>query len=262
MVSGMKQWMIDLIAKRNPIFGAHLERIGLLRIIPAALAMYLLIPVYIFQHLIVMVLLYNGIVCPLVGVKRVRLRNYIIIDRHLIPGLSLTGRFHCIYCGYANGICVATGVLLTQVSLASEESAGGRVGVAAIPFFLASALSTLCQSLEALVYNYAIAPPLGLNTVTVDEADQRMREQGFADEFLLFGQMGGTLLRVDQRFAWIMAHALEQVESQWCPIKHLDHGPEAVFPEHHKFFVERCELCELKRVLLCEGSLSPRKPNR
>ncbi|HKI59502.1 MAG TPA: hypothetical protein VKA23_00580 [Mariprofundaceae bacterium] len=247
--------------KRNPIFGSQLKRMSFLRILTAALTMYLVIPVYLFLHLICLTLLYNGIVCPLLGIERIKLRNYIIIDRHLIPGLSLTARFHCIYCGYANGICVATGVLLTQISKVSKESISPTFRLlVTIPYFLASSLSSLGQLLIVIDYNLAISPPLGLHTMSIKEAYAKMAKVAFGDSFTIFGTVGQQFIRFEHAFALILANALEQVESQWCPIKHLNRNPDAIFPEHHSFFVERCELCELKKVLCAEGTVSPRKP--
>ncbi len=249
------------IMKRNPIFGSQLKRMSFFRILTAALTMYLVIPVYFFLHLVCLMLLYNRIVCPLLGVERIRLRNYIIIDRHLIPGLSLTARFHCIYCGYANGICVAMGVLLTQISNVSEAPLSPtQKALVSIPYFLTSSLSSLAQLLIVIDYNLAISPPLGLHKMSMKEAYEKMAETGFGDTFTIFGSVGQQFLRFEHGCALILANALEQVESQWCPIKHLDRNPHAIFPEHHKFFVERCELCELKKVLCSEGTVSPRKP--
>lgn len=249
------------IMKRNPIFGSQLKRISLFRIITAALTMYLVIPVYLFLHLVCLMLMYNRIVCPLLGIDRIKLRNYIIIDRHLIPGLSLTARFHCIYCGYANGICVATGALLTQISRVSKESFNpGKRALITIPYLLASSLSSLGQLLVVIDYNLGISPLLRLHKISLKEAYAKMNAVGFADSFTVFGTMGQHFIRFEHACALILANALEQVESQWCPIKHLDKNSHAIFPEHHKFFVERCELCELKKILCAEGTVSPRKP--
>lgn len=255
----LKKALINLISRRNPIFAGNLTYFGFLRVIPAALSMYLLIPVYIFHHLVVMILLYNWIICPLLGVQRIRLRNYIIIDRHKLPGLSYTGRFHCIYCGYANGICVAMGVLLTQISQAEPVSAGRRV-LAALPYLLASTLSSIHQSLVVLFYNIGMAPPMGLHRLSYAQAYETMERGGFGDGFTAYGSLGRALIRYEQSCVLICANALGQVESQWCPVKHLHDNPDAVFPEHQQFFVERCELCELKHILGKNGSVSPRKP--
>ena len=261
MMGTFKESFKAWVMRRNPIFGSQLKRMNFFRILTAALTMYLVIPVYFFLHLVCLILMYNWIVCPLLGVERIKLRNYIIIDRHLIPGLSLTARFHCIYCGYANGICVAMGVLLAQISNVSEASLSpAKRALVAIPYFLASSLSSLGQLLIVIDYNLAISPPLGLHKMSIKEAYAKMDEVDFADTFTIFGTTGQQFIRFEHACALILANALEQVESQWCPIKHLNKNSDAVFPEHHKFFVERCELCELKKVLCADGTVSPRKP--
>ncbi|WP_157821246.1 hypothetical protein [Mariprofundus ferrinatatus] len=255
----MHQRLIDLIGKRNPIFAGNIERVGLLRIIPAALAMYLLIPFFIFLHVVCLMLLYNTMICLLLGVEQVKLRNYIIIDRHKLTGLSYTGRFHCIYCGYANGICVAFGVLLTQISSVSGHEGEKRGLLPSITYFAAAFLTAMSMSIIVLMYNVVIATALGLHRLGMSQAYDKMDEGGFGNGFTIFGRAGYLSLRYQQALILVLANILEQIESQWCPIKHLDREG-AVYPEHHKFFVERCELCELKRILSCEGSVSPRKP--
>lgn len=248
--------------KRNPIFGSHLQRIGLLRIIPGAVAMYLMIPVFLFIHLVCIKLLYNSIICPLLSIERMNLRHYIIFDRHIIAGLSWTGRFHCVYCEYANGLCVATGVLLTKIADESKPSSSSLLNpVIALFYLLTSLLSILSMTLVVLSFNYVIAPALGLHRATVKESFEKMDAFGFGHRFNRFGSLGRALLRCENCCALLLANALEQVESQWCPIKHLDTHKEIVLPLHHAFFLERCELCKLRKVLCSEGSVSPRKPS-
>lgn len=246
--------------KRNPIFGSHWQRIGLLRIVVPAISMYAVIPVYLFIHLICIKLLYNLILCPLLEVERINLKKYIIIDRHLIPGLSLTAKFHCVYCGYANGLCVAIPVLLTRMSEAKGADNLLLRLIASALYFVTSSLSSISQSIVIVSYNFGISPSMGLHRITMKESYEKMDATGFAGEFTVFGKLGRTFLRYEYSCALILANALGQVESQWCPIKHLDIDPEVVLPEHHKYFIDRCELCELRQVLCNEGSVSPRKP--
>ena len=130
------------------------------------------------------------------------------------------------------------------------------------PYFIASLLSSLGQLLIALLYNVAMAPLLGLHRLNFKEACAKMDAAGFGSQFTIFGDAGQTTLR--HEFAWLLitANALEQVESQWCPIRHLAGNPQAEFPEHHRLFVERSELCELRKVLVRDGSVSARKPKQ
>jgi len=252
-----KDWMM----KRNPIFWSLIQKFGLLRLLPPAFGMYILIPVYPILHIICIKLLYNFIVCPLLSVQPINLKNYIIIDRHKISGMSMTARFHCMYCEYANGICVAMGALLGRIACEAKPPAGMPLKALALMVYMpASLLSSLCQSCVMVLYNAAIAPTIGLHRVTLKQAYEKMDASGFADAFTPFGSFGRLLLRYENSVALIHANALEQVESQWCPIRHLATNPEAIFPDHHVNFLDRCELCELRKILCTEGSVSPRKP--
>ncbi|NWF39108.1 hypothetical protein F3F96_08175 [Mariprofundus sp. NF] len=256
MIEKIKAWFI----RRNPIFTSHLQRNGLLRLVPPALAMYAMIPVYIFFHIICIKLLYNLIICPLLKIEPIALKHYIVIDRHLLPGLSYTAKFHCAYCGYANGLSVATSVLLTRISL--EATAPGNAVVrlfAKLIYLLTSSLSILAQSLVTLSFDYVMAPLLGLHRLSMQQASEKMKSNGFADDFRVFGSLGRRFLRFEYNTSLRHANSLEQIESQWCPIKHID-KPGAIYPEHHKFFIERCELCKLRKVLCSEGTVSTRKP--
>ena len=206
------------IMKRNPIFGSHWQRIGLLRIIPGALAMYLLIPVFIFMHLICLKLIYNTIICPLLAIDRIDLRQYIVFDRHIIAGLSWTGRFHCVYCEYANGLCVATGVLLSSIASESKAPAGAIYRPLIIAFYLiASAFSAFSMSLVNLLFHFIMAPALGLHRITMKSSYEKMDVAGFAGKFIEFGMLARAFLRHENCQALLLANALEQVESQWCP---------------------------------------------
>ncbi len=41
---------------------------------------------------------------PIYNIARVRRSDYIIIDRHQLSFLNIFEKFHCMYCGYANGL--------------------------------------------------------------------------------------------------------------------------------------------------------------
>ena len=41
---------------------------------------------------------------PLFRIRRVRRRDYIVIDRHKLAYLNGIERFNCVYCGYVNGV--------------------------------------------------------------------------------------------------------------------------------------------------------------
>lgn len=48
--------------------------------------------------------LYQLTCFPIYGIATVRRADYIVIDRHHLGYLNAFERFHCVYCGYANGL--------------------------------------------------------------------------------------------------------------------------------------------------------------
>jgi len=106
---------------------------------------------------------------------------------------------------------------------------------------------------------HVMAPLLGLHRMSMQQATDKMKASAFADEFTVFSKPGRLFMRFEYNSSLRHANSLEQIESQWCPIKHQD-IPGAVYPEHHQFFIERCELCKLRKVLCSEGTVSTRKP--
>jgi hypothetical protein len=48
--------------------------------------------------------LFQGLCFPAHGITRVRRRDHIVIDRHLLPYLNAVQKLNCVYCGYANGL--------------------------------------------------------------------------------------------------------------------------------------------------------------
>jgi hypothetical protein len=63
----------------------------------------LLIP---FMLLDVGVQIYQWLIFPLLGITRVRRRDYFVLDRHRLPYQDVLQKANCLYCGYANGVLV------------------------------------------------------------------------------------------------------------------------------------------------------------
>jgi hypothetical protein len=57
-----------------------------------------------FLLLDVWVQLYQAAAFRLLGISRVRRRDYIVIDRHRLPYLTTIQKANCVYCGYINGV--------------------------------------------------------------------------------------------------------------------------------------------------------------
>jgi hypothetical protein len=48
--------------------------------------------------------LYQRFCFPLFGIRKVRRRDYIVVDRHKLAYLNGIEKLNCVYCGYANGV--------------------------------------------------------------------------------------------------------------------------------------------------------------
>lgn len=57
-----------------------------------------------FSFLDICITMYQFICFPLYRINKVKRSRYIVIDRHNLKHLNSIERFHCIYCGYANGL--------------------------------------------------------------------------------------------------------------------------------------------------------------
>jgi hypothetical protein len=97
---------------------------------------------------------------------------------------------------------------------------------------------------------------LGLHWASNKEVRERLRTENYAGGYN--APLRG-LLRFAKLYSEKLLTNLEQIESQWCPIKHLE-SKEIVLPDHHKNFIPREKLDELIHVLETDGSVSPRKP--
>ncbi len=49
------------------------------------------------------VIIYQAVAFPLYGIKKVKRKHYIKIDRHKQNTINAFEKFYCAYCGYANG---------------------------------------------------------------------------------------------------------------------------------------------------------------
>lgn len=70
-------------------------------IISAPFIYSMIIPFVLFD---ICISVYQIICFPLYQIKMVKRSRYIVIDRYHLRHLNSFERFHCIYCGYANGL--------------------------------------------------------------------------------------------------------------------------------------------------------------
>jgi len=72
-----------------------------LNIITAPIIYSMFIPLIISD---IFVSFYQATCFPIYKIKKVRRSHYIVIDRNQLSYLNLFEKFHCVYCGYANGL--------------------------------------------------------------------------------------------------------------------------------------------------------------
>lgn len=250
-------WVFEVPIIWN-IFGSHAKRLGLTRVMFGGFSMYLSLPFFIITHATGLALVIQYGLTPLFRLKRRGLRDYIIIDRYKIAGLTTMDKINCAFCGYANG-----SIHFLNTWLDDLASAAPRLGLtqkllagALLSFYLPF-LAVLQTVTLHVVYELLVAAPLGLASMTRIAAQRRLAEMRDyqAEEYSLFM----VILRQQKLFSMRMAFALAQIESSWCPLKHLRRGPEVSFPDHHASFFEADQVDEMLSTLVEHGSALKRQ---
>lgn len=78
-----------------------LRESSFLKILTAPVVYSIVIPLTLLDLFVV---LFQSICFPLYGIPKVQRRDYIVLDRHLLPYLNFVEKINCVYCGYANGV--------------------------------------------------------------------------------------------------------------------------------------------------------------
>jgi hypothetical protein len=238
------------------IFLIHARRIGWIRTIIGGFMQYLSVLEFIFIHLTTIVLLYQGMLAPFFNIKKFKIRDYIRMDRGKIKDMVLFDRINCDFCSYANGTAKLWNDQLDAI--ASSDLGKGMFfrklisGLYAIFIFIFIFFNFFFSK----VLYFIISLFLGLHWTSTTKAWKAIKESKY-------GARHNPILRWILRFAKLYAYSLslnlEQIESQWCPLKHKE-GGSMVLPEHHKNFYDSEKLQELYEVLERDGSVSPLKP--
>jgi hypothetical protein len=261
------------LSGRAPISGSHVRRLGARRVWLGGGSMYFSTPMFVAVHAATR-LAFDGVVGPLMGVQGKPPRRYLVVlDRFRIRELPFLDRLGCAFCGYANGVCMMASDRLDRLAeRAGEVSAprrlptlprdslasGARKLLAGVTGAVASAalLPFQLHALE-LVYGRVVAPTLGLHHLSAAAAETQLETLGYAAGA---GPLARRLLRHHKRFLVRVATALEQIESAWCPLRHLKQPPEIEVPPHHARFFAHDQLDEMRRTLRAEGTVSELKP--
>jgi len=209
-------------------------------------------------HFFGFIVVVNLLLEPLLGLKHLPGRNYIIIDRYKIKGISRFERLNCMFCGWANGLSMLMHARLEQLGSFDQEVPAWKKLIIALVLALIMPILIITQTMMfQFVYNILISRPLGMKRMSRREAYREISDIGFASQL---GFMAGTLVKYQKSCDLRLENALEQIESSWCPLKHLDQREEVVYSRHHKNFFDPDQIEEMKKVLQSEGTVSDVKP--
>ncbi len=238
------------------IFMTHVRRIGWVRTALGGGLMYVSVAEFIFLHLTTIIVLYRWLLAPFFSLPRFRIRDYIVLDRRKIEGMRAFDKFNCEFCGYANGTAKLWNVEVDAIAAANLRGGNPVLKLVAFLYTVCLLVFLLFNFVFSKLLYWVISAFLGFHRADTASILRRLRESGYA---------GGHAfpLRVAIRFAKMYAESLasnlEQIESSWCPLKHIETGTN-VPSEHHAYFYERDKLVEAIDALAKDGSVSPRKP--
>jgi hypothetical protein len=238
------------------IFLTHMRRIGIPRTFLGGGLMYVSFLEFVFIHLTSIIILYRLLLSPVFKLRKFRIKDYIILDRGRIEGMTLLDRINCEFCGYANGTTRLWNAELDE--LAGTGLGKGRILAKAVVglYALCLAVFSVFSFIFSKILFAIIALFLGYHWASTKETRLRLRETGYGNAH---NPVMRLLIRFAKVYAETLATNLEQIESSWCPLKHVETAT-TVVPGHHANFLGRDELPAVLEVLAKDGTVSPRKP--
>lgn len=246
------------ISDRWPIAGSQIKRIGFLRVLVGGGSMYLSIPLFLIIQIAGFIVMMKWIIGPLLGLRDLPFRNYIIIDRYRIEGLSALDKLNCVFCGWANGLSMLMHARLEQLGNFFGEVPFWKKAVIGGTSALFMPLIAGMQTIGIhLIYNILVSRLLGMKRLSAREAYDKLEDLEYA---VHMNSSAGKILRYQKTFDLRLDNALEQIESSWCPFKHLDKRKECVYPVYQEKYFEPHQIEEMKKVLQTEGTVSDTKP--
>jgi len=245
-------------ALMSPIFSSHVKRIGWTRTLSGGLPMYTCIPLLVIMHVTTCVAGYQWLMRPLLNLPKVKWRNHVIIDRQRIDGMNWFDAFNCMFCGYANGLTVMANIEIDHLSRVDlkQISPGRKALFAALSLVFVPLLLVFELGLQ-IIYNILVSRPLGMHRVSLAEAGHLLKKTHYAEQFNAPAQQ---FVRAAKSLVLRFALALEQIESSWCPLKHLERREGIVYPGHHDKFFGPHEIEQMRHALLTKGTVSDRHP--
>ena len=217
------------------ILRIHIARLGYARVSVGALGMYVTAPAFLIVHVLVVRILAQGVVMPLLGLARPQLADYMPIDRYRVRGLGLVDIVNCLFCGWVNGIA---GYMNAVTDRAARYNGDPHLLVRMVLYALGAIYTLAALPLQTTMHlnnNYVIAASQGYARVGWL---QIFRDIYGNSEYGRGLTWGPRLFLVYQKTTWsALNRSLEQIESAWCPIRHLAAGENIIYPEHHRYFL-------------------------
>jgi hypothetical protein len=238
------------------IFWTHVKRIGFLRTLFGGFLQYLSVFEFVMLHLTVIVVLYRVMLAPLFNLKRFRIADYLLFDRGKVSRMRAFDKINCQFCAYANGTAKMWNDELDELSKADFKKGNFFAKIVVALYAVCLAVFLFFSFILSKILFVIIALFLGMHIVKLGEIRAELKGAAYAGthSFAL-----RTLLRGAKIYAYSLAANLEQIESSWCPLKHVETGT-SVTSAHHAAFFEQDKLDEMIEELARAGTVSPRKP--
>lgn len=235
------------------IMKIHLKRLGIFRVVIGVMGMYLTIPVFLLVHGVVVTIILQRIVLPLLHVNHVFTKNFIILDRYRVKGLSTIDTLNCLFCGWANGICTFVNHVIDKIGRKPQDFTPFSKIITFTLILLYTLPGLIVQTFVYLLNNHVIAASLHYRKISYrKELKKILATRDFASSY----SKPARLYLIYQKMTWVaLESALEQIESAWCPIKHFERMDSAIYPPHHKLFFEPDQIHELHAYLIRYGTV-------
>jgi len=240
------------------ILGAHIKRIGYMRTGLGGGAMYLCIPPLIVGYVVLSAVFIQRLIVPLYGTKRLFWKDFVIIDRQRIEELTFFDKFNCMFCGFANGICVIVNKEIDGLAnLPAEDMSTMKSVVLTFYCVMLFPVHFFIEFCFQIIFNSVVAVCMGMHKEGPSATVKVLQEANYAGAFHPIPRF---FIRMHKNIVLRFAVSLEQIESAWCPLVHFEKRKGVVYPEHHKTFFGPDQLAEMHELLSEKGTVSARKP--
>jgi len=241
---------------------AQVKRLGWTRCLVGGGFMYLGMPAFIVLNLTLVVALYQWVIRPLFGIARVRWADHVLLDRFRMKGLLLLDRVNCQFCAYATGLCTMMNTELDHLSHFTGHLSWWKQPIVVLAVLLGWPLWIVFDLYTIrLLYGVGISRPLKMLRLSYADAASILRQRQYGSQF---GWLPRSTLRLWKNSALALSMLLEQIESAWCPLRHVEEREGFVYPEHHKNFLGAATIEDLRQarnyLRTHSGTVSTRRP--